>query len=66
MKYHKLTDKEKKHLTEMLSLDIEGRRALRLKCWCKWIKVFDEEDGYHFLCLKCADRVSRFVRRTKR
>ena len=65
MKYHKVTDKQREHLKGILLLSIEDRRAVHLKCWCKWVKVVDDEDGYHFLCLKCGYRISRFAKRER-
>ena len=63
MKYHKVTPEERVNLLGILSLPIEDRREIQRKCHCRRVRVADDEDGYHFLCLKCADRVSRFVRR---
>ena len=63
MKYHEVTPEERAHLFCVLALSIEDRRKIQRKCHCRRVRVADDEDGYHFLCLKCADRVSRFARR---
>ena len=63
MKYHELSVRQRLHLIDILDLPIEDRREIQRKCHCKRVRVADDEDGYHFLCLKCADRVSRFRRR---
>ena len=65
MKYHEVTPEERVNLLGILSLPIEDRRAIHLKCWCKWVKVADDEDDYHFLCLKCGYRISRFAKRER-